>query len=193
VLSAAGVGCSNSIALSPWQANFDAFDIFLRAQCNSQKMTHPRIAIIGTELASEFGLDDRTRSKLIADQRNGSQGLRVWRNIGGFNWIREYPDVINAGNNLAGIMMDPRFALVAVRKIEDMANAAESLGVPSVMNFYPLRDTDTGLEICGITWQDAGTGDQYITAAILFGVAVGNQGGAPGSMTDDAGCLITLS
>jgi hypothetical protein len=41
-----------------------------------------------------------------------------------------------------------------------------------------------------VLWQEQGTGDAYISPAILFGVGVGNQGGAVGSMTDYAGCVI---
>ena len=58
------------------------------------------------------------------------------------------------------------------------------------MKFYQLRDEDSGLELTGISWQEGGTGDVYVTAAILFGTHVGNGNGAPGSQTDNAGCLI---
>ena len=72
-----------------------------------------------------------------------------------------------------------------------MESAAESLGLKHpTMNFYPLRDSESGLELSGMSWREGGTGDIYLTAAILFGTTVGNGGGAPGSMTDNAGCLI---
>jgi hypothetical protein len=67
---------------------------------------------------------------------------------------------------------------------------AEQLKVPKVMSFDSVRDSESELELCGISWQEAGTGDVYLTVAILFGVGVGNQGGALGTVTDNAGCLI---
>ncbi len=72
-----------------------------------------------------------------------------------------------------------------------MESAAQSLGLKHpTMTFYPLRDSESGLELSGMSWQEGGTGDIYLRAAILFGTTVGNGGGAPGSMTDNAGWLI---
>jgi hypothetical protein len=98
--------------------------------------------------------------------------------------------VVNAGNQVAGIMGDHRLAAVSVRKIEDMTETPEALGIRKVMEFYPLEDSESKLQLCGISWQESGTGDALVSCAILFGVGVGNQGGAPGPMTDNAGCLI---
>lgn len=193
VLSEAAVNCSNTTTLAPFQANLDGFETQLRAKANAQKMVNPRFAIIGSAYAAELGSDDRVRSNLFYGQLNGDNGYRAWKNLGGFQWVREYPDIINSGNNIGGIICDPRFALVAVRKIRDMEQAARSLGIRQMMKFYPLRDEDSGLELCGIAWQEAGTGDVYLSVAILYGVHCGTGGGAPGSLTDDAGCLITLT
>jgi len=191
VLVQAEAGCSNSFSLSPWQFNFNALDGPVRGQCNSQKMSNKtRWALIGSEYAAELGVDDRVRSSLFVGELNASEGYRLWKNLGGFAWVREYPDVINAGNEVGGIIGDHRFALVAVRKLQDIENAAKSLGIKAMMKFYPLRDEDTGLELCGISWQEGGTGDIYLSVAILYGVTCGNGGGAPGTRTDDAGLIL---
>jgi hypothetical protein len=191
VIGASVVGVSHSVSLNPALVNLDAFDGTLRAQCNSQKMSAGnRWAFISTQLASMLGADDRVRSELYYGQRNGGEGYRVWRNLAGFQWVREYDDVKGFGNNLGGLMGDNRLACVSVRKIQDMDNVAEELGVPKVMEFIPLKDQESGLELCGIAWQEQGTGDAFLSAAILFGVGAGNQGGAAGTMTDNAGCLI---
>jgi len=71
-----------------------------------------------------------------------------------------------------------------------MTATARELGIPVLMEFYPVRDDESGLELCGIVWQESGVGDVFLSVAILFGVGVGNQGGAAGSITDNAGCLI---
>ena len=85
---------------------------------------------------------------------------------------------------------DRRLAAVAVRKIRDMSATAKALGIPIMMDFHPAKDAQSGLELTGIVWQESGTGDTYLSVAILFGVGVGNQGAGAGSMTDHAGCLI---
>jgi hypothetical protein len=152
--------------------------------------TDTRWALISTALAESLGADDRTRSKLFYNQRNGNHGYRRWQDLGGFRWIREFDDIRNSGTNITGLMADDRLACVSVRKIKDMENAAESLGIRATMKFYPLKDEESGLELTGLSWQEGGTGDVYVAAAILFGTHVGNGGQPAGSMTDNAGCLI---
>ena len=188
VLAACASGVSNSLPVSPVLTNLDTWDGPIRKQCNSQKMLDQRRwGFITSPLAEALGLDDRVRSKLFFDERCASRGFRRWVNIAGFSTLREYPDITLAGNQVAGIVGDSRLAAIAVRKIEDMTSTAKALGVPSVMEFWPLTDAESGLEICGIGWQEAGTGDVIVSAAILFGIGCGNQGGVAGTMTDNAG------
>jgi hypothetical protein len=134
-----------------------------------------------------LGSDDRVRSKLFYDGRCATEGYRRWVNIAGFSTLREYPDISLAGNQVQGIVGDKRLAAVAVRRIEDMTETAKALGIPRVMEFHAVEDADTKLQLCGISWQEQGTGDTYLAAAILFGVGCGNQGTGAGSMTDNAG------
>lgn len=192
VLAEAAVGVSNSSLLNPALCNLDSFDDTLRGQANAQKMAQKtRWAFVNTALASALGQDDRVRSELFYGQKNGEQGFRIWKNLAGFQWVKEYPDIANAGNKLIGLMGDHRLAAVSVRKIQDTENIAEELGIPKVMEFYPIKDDEgSGLELTGVTWQEQGTGDTFLSVAILFGVGAGNQGGAAGSITDNAGCLI---
>lgn len=191
VLSQAAVSVSNATHLTPGLCNVDTWDGQCRAIGNALKWkTDTRWALISTALADSLGADDRTRSSLIYGQLNGKQRYRRWTDLGGFRWIREYDDIRNSGTNITGLMGDDRLACVSVRKIRDMENAADQLGVPKVMEFYPLKDEESGLELTGISWQEAGTGDLYVTAAILFGTHVGNGGQPAGSVTDNAGCLI---
>jgi hypothetical protein len=68
-----------------------------------------------------------------------------------------------------------------------MTDTAKALRVPRVMEFWPLTDAESGLELCGVGWQESGTGDVIVSAAILFGIGAGNQGTGAGAMTDNAG------
>jgi hypothetical protein len=104
--------------------------------------------------------------------------------------VREYTDFPAGGPNVGGLDGDQRLAAVSVRKPQDMTETAESLGIRRVMEFYPLTDAENGPELRGISWQEGGTGNVYVSVATLFGTGVGNQGGPVGSMTDNAGCLI---
>lgn len=193
VLATAATSVSNSLNLGPAAVvNLDTWDGVIRNQCNSQKMQPAkRYAYVSSPLAAQLGLDDRVRSSLFYGMLNGDEGYRIWNNIAGFAWIKEYQDIVNAG--IAGLMGDRRLAAVAVRRIRDISRVAEELHVPKVMEFHRVNDPESGLELTGASWQDQGSGNLYLSVAALFGVGVGNQGGAAGTMTDSAGCILHAS
>jgi hypothetical protein len=178
---------SNQVALATAGITLDTFDGAIRDQCNTQKMVNKgRFAIINTAAASKLGADDRVRSSLFYGSLNGDQGYRVWRNLAGFSTIREYPDMY-AGGGLWGYAGENRGICVASRQIDFANSAAELLGVPKVMEFYPIMDEESGVNMTGAAWQEAGTGDVYVAAGLLFGVGSGKQGGANGTITDNGG------
>jgi hypothetical protein len=187
VLNACATGVSHSISLSPVLTNLDDWDGTIRSACNAQRMFPNRWGFISTALATALGADDRVRSSLFYDERCASEGYRRWNNIAGFSTLREYPDVSLAENRIAGIVGDARLVAVSVRRLEDVNETAKSLGIRQVMQFVNEKDADSGLEMTGVTWQESGTGDIYLSAAILFGVSAGNQGTGAGAMTDFAG------
>lgn len=106
--------------------------------------------------------------------------------------MKEFPDVVNMGSGFQGIFGDDRLACVSVRRLKEMQESfAENLGIEHpTMAYFPMHDEESGLYMTGAGWQEGGTGDSYVGAVILFGTSVGNGGGVPGSMTDDAGCLL---
>jgi hypothetical protein len=191
ILNSAVVGVSNSVPLIPNLANLDSFEN-LRDQLNSQKVYEGgRFCFVNTAIASALGADDRVRSELFYGQKNGETGLRRWKDIAGFKWIREYPDLFaGQAGNLGGLAGDRRLACVAIRKMLGLNNLLDELRAPKVMDFHNLRDEQSGAELLGISWQQSGTGKVFFSAAVLFGFAVGNRAGAPLTGTDAAGCLI---
>lgn len=180
---------SNSVKVAPANVNLDTFDGAIRGQLNTQKAKNiGRYAIINSTMAGYLGADDRVRSSLFYGSLNGNNGYRIWRNLAGFSWVQEYPDFPTA-NNIQGFAADKRSICVATRR-PDFSNVAEELGVPRVMDFYPIEDPETGLFMTGASWQEVGTGDVYVGAGILFGVGAGKQGGVAGTITDNAGLPI---
>ena len=167
----------------------DTFDGTVRNQLNTQKVyNRGRWAMINTTAAGKLGADDRVRSSLFYAALNADNGYRLWRNIAGFSSIREYPDLPTAGG-MWGFCGDSRAIVVASRR-PDFSNAAEELGVPKVMEFYPLIDEESGLSMTGVSWQEVGTGDVYVSAAVLFGIGAGKQGGSADTITDKGGCIL---
>lgn len=180
---------TNQVQVALNNFTLDTIDGDVRNQLNAQKAyARGRFMLLNTPAASKLGSDDRVRSSLFYGALNGDQGYRMWRNLGGFSWIREYPDLF-AGGNLVGYAGDKRGVAVATRRI-DFANVAEQLGVTKVMDFYPMSDAESGVEMTGVAWQEQGTGNVYVGCGLLFGIGAGAQGGAAGSITDNAGVRI---
>jgi hypothetical protein len=149
-----------------------------------------KLCFLNTPLASALGADDRVKSELFHGQRNGDHGYRRCSNIAGFSWIREQADFPSGGGTIGGLAGDRRLVGIALRQIKNASKVADQLGIPKVMDFHSLVDPETELPLTGVAWQEAGTGDAYVSVALLLGVHIGNGGGAIGGMTDPAGCLI---
>jgi hypothetical protein len=192
-LSQVATNFSNALHIPPSSVTLDTFDAQIRGQLNSQKAAgRGRYAIINGAAASQLGCDDRVRSSLFYGQKNDDKGYRTWRNLAGFSLVREYPDFFAqfAGNNLWGVSGDGRAIAVCSRQLE-FSNAAEELNVPTIMDFYPLVDSNnSGLPMTGVAWQEVGTGDVYVGCGVLFGASAGNQGTGAGNITDNAGLLL---
>jgi hypothetical protein len=183
---------TNNVQSAIANVNLDTFDGSIRDQLNSQKAyDRGRFALINTPAASKLGSDDRVRSSLFYGALNGDRGYRLWQNLAGFKWIREYPDMF-AGGNLWGYAGDSRGIVVANRR-PDYANIADQLGVPKVMEFYPMSDEESGTQLTGVAWQQPGTGKVFVGCAILFGVSAGKQGGANATITDNAGVRLVTA
>ena len=183
---------SNQVAVAAGNINLDTFDGDVRNALNAQKASNRgRYGIVSTQVASKLGSDDRVRSSLFYGALNGDQGYRIWRNLAGFSFIREYPDMFNGGN-LGGLFSDSRGIAIASRQL-DFSNAADKLGVPKVMEFYPMVDEESGVNMTGAAWQEAGTGDVYVSAGLLFGIGAGKQGGAVGTITDNAAVRLVVN
>lgn len=180
---------SNQVQVALPNVNLDTIDGAVRDQLNAQKASgRGRYALVGTPFASKLGSDDRVRSSLFYGALNGDRGYRQWNNIGGLSRLQEYPDMF-AGNNLLGFGGEARAIAIASRRI-DYSNVADQLGVPKIMEFYPMSDAESGFEMMGVAWQEPGTGNVYVGAGALFGVGAGKQGGAAGTITDNAGVRI---
>jgi hypothetical protein len=89
-----------------------------------------------------------------------------------------------------GFCRDSRLASIIVRRAKSSSAIARLLNIPVLMDWHYETEPQSGSEIAAIKWQESGTGDVYLSMAILFGTVVGNNFGAAGSLTDQAGCLL---
>ena len=191
ILASANVNFSNSMTLAPQLVNADTVDGPIRSQLNFQKIFDTgRYMICGTPFAQALGADDRIRSKLFWAELNDSKGYRSWKDVGGFENIVEYPDLPTVAGGVLAMCFDKRAGVIVSRRIKDASDVARQLGVKPSMLFEQQTDPVSGLPITACSFQEAGTGDVYAALGCLVGTASGNQGGVPGSITDNAGLII---
>jgi hypothetical protein len=50
-----------------------------------------------------------------------------------------------------------------------------------------ISDPNSGMQFLLLKWQEAGTGDLYMSLAFLYGCVAGKQGGSAGVKTDYGG------
>jgi hypothetical protein len=190
VLAQVATNFSNRIVINPANVSLDSMEQ-IRSELNLQKaLNKPRFGMVTTPFAGTLQNDDRVKSSLFYGFLNGDEGFRIFRNLAGFRWVKEYPDFANVGGNISAVFADPRAFVVATRKM-DFSNAAAQLGCPEVMRFFPMSDPESGINATGVMWQEPGTGDVIVSVGILMGVSAGNQGLAAGSVTDNAAVVIT--
>lgn len=88
--------------------------------------------------------------------------------------------------NTTGIFFEPRAIALMTGLPDHPIDVAETLGVPKIADFDVVTDPDTGLSLMGIKWMVPNTFDVRLTMTMMWGSAVGRQGGAAGAITDKA-------
>lgn len=145
-----------------------------------------RVGVVNSSFAQALSIDSRIASRDFYGQLNGNDGYRVFLNVAGFEAIYEYPDLPGNSVNLSGFFCAPQGVVVAARLPTILQNQTAAMGIPQIAKFESVQDPNTGLALLGIGWQESGTFDTYITNALLFGTAVGTQGGSANAVVDKA-------
>lgn len=92
--------------------------------------------------------------------------------------------------NVSAFFFDPRAIVIVTALPDHNFDLAAELGIPQVMKTEVVTDEESGLSFMGLMWQQQGTGDIYLTVAVLYGVAAGKQLGAAAAICDKAGHLV---
>jgi hypothetical protein len=159
-------------------------------QLNAQgALPQGRFGIVNSDFFNALDADSRIASDLFHGERRNGDAYGYIQNVSGFKSIWEYPSLPSTGN-ISAFFADKRAVVVASRVPDMSQTVASQFGVPQIAAFETVSDADSGLTLLGIKWQKPGTFDIYMTVAILFGSAVGAQGGSANTITDKAGVLI---
>ncbi len=124
------------------------------------------------------------------DQRQEAGPFAVLNNIAGFQGIMEYPDFPANGENLNGLFFEDRAIVIASRLPSDSIEAAQARGIPVPMKVTPQTDPESGLTVLALERFNTSTLDLEMCWSVMFGSAVGKQGGAAGALMDKAALRI---
>jgi len=164
----------------------------IRAKLNVNRAGPIRYGFVNSAVATELDSDPLITSNDQYGQRSGANGYLEWNNLAGFSRIMEYNDLPTAGN-MTGLFFDPRLIAVRTAVPQNGFALAQQLGIPTVANHYVQQDPETGIALLAVTHQQPGTLDMFLTLALVFGSAVGKQGGANLSITDRAGVRLVTA
>lgn len=85
-----------------------------------------------------------------------------------------------------GIFFENRAIAILAGLPNTTNELASAFGIPQVMGFTPMTEPESGFSASLVRWQQAGTGDLYVSPAAIWGSALGRQSGAADSITDKA-------
>jgi len=152
-----------------------------------------RFGIVNGDAFESLDTDPRIASADYHGQQIEGNSLGQLNNVSGFEAIYEYPTLAANGELLAGVFLDPRGIAIATRLPDHNIDYANDLGIPRAGKFEVVEDPDSGLALLGISWEQPGTFDQFLTVTVLHGAAAGAQGGSAGAITDKAGVRLTTT
>lgn len=157
------------------------------AALNSQGAGIPRFGLVSSGFMSGLLADTMIASGDYFNQRQEASALALLQNIAGFNSVMEYSDFPANGQNLTGFFFDRRAVVVASRLPNDSIALAQQRGVPVPLRVETQTDAETGLSVLAIERLNTSTLDIELTYSVMFGSAVGKQGGSAGTIMDKAG------
>lgn len=166
------------------------FDMLVNAQEDMNGVGASPIGrrmLVNSAVASVLGADSRVASGDYHGQLNGADAYRTWRNIAGFELIREYPSLPSTGNMNAFAFTPDAFAFLAGPAANN-EQIVDAIDAPRTMGFDTV--TSSGITMTLVKWQDAGTGDVFLSPTLVYGAEAGAQGGSAGDLTDYSGHII---
>lgn len=158
----------------------------VRKAMNTKGALSPRFGLISSDFAEALSEDPRIESRDYSGAQVTEDPLFELIGVSGFARIREYPGLPTTGN-LSAIFFDQRLFVVKTALPDTSAEFAEQMGIPAIAGVEIVQDPETGLALLGIKHMEPGTLKAYMTLTLLFGTAVGAQGGGAGAKTDYSG------
>ncbi|MEO0797350.1 MAG: hypothetical protein AAFX93_19535 [Verrucomicrobiota bacterium] len=144
-----------------------------------------RFGFVSPDVFTALDDDARITSKDYRGQTSDN-AYGSFVGLKGFQNIWEYPDMPATGN-LSAFFGNKSAIAVASRLPADIGEYANRLGVVQTVRMTPITDEETGITLLFVTSQNNKTGDLQVAVAAIYGAAAGKQGGANGSIMDNAG------
>lgn len=126
-------------------------------------------------------------------ERQEGTPIMELQKIQGFQAISEYPDDAAWPALLNALFFDSRAVVVASRLPADSLDLARSRGVPIPLKVGTQTDPSSGLTVLALERINTDSLDLELSFSVMFGSAVGKQGGSADTIMDQAGLRVTES
>lgn len=93
---------------------------------------------------------------------------------------------ITGYENTTGLFFERRAIAVLAGIPAGTPELAAAFGIPQVMAFTSMTEPESGFSASLVRWQQAGTGDLYVSPAAIWGSALGRQSGTADGIVDRA-------
>lgn len=142
-----------------------------------------RVLLVSSAVAEVLAVDPRMISKDYAGQLLNGEGYRIWRNVGGFALIQEYPDLpSNNGTALTGV--------TATASTDVLAKTAHGLVTGDPVVISVIGGGAAGLAIATRYWAIKTTADAFKLATTYDNAIAGT---AIDVTTDSSSGHLTLA
>jgi hypothetical protein len=163
------------------------------AQLNSQGAGPFYFGLVKSGFMTGLLSDTSIISGFYFNQRQQGTPIMELTNIQGFQSVSEYPDDTAWPALLNAIFFDTRAIAVASRLPADSLDLARTRGVPIPLKVNTQTDPMSGLTILALERLNTDTLDLELCFSVMFGSAVGKQGGSADTIMDPAGLRVTES
>jgi len=150
-----------------------------------------RYGLVNSGFMTGLVADSVVASSFLFGQRQEGAPIMTLTNIQGFAEVTEYSDSAAWPAALNGIFFSDGAIIVASRLPADSVDLARQRGVPVPLAVNTQTDPQSGLTVLALERLNTLTLDLELCFSVMFGSAVGKQGGTAGTVMDPAGFRVT--
>ena len=147
----------------------------IRFSMNAAGAGSQRNGLVSGGVASALDSDPRIASNDYHGQRIEEDPHAHFRNLQGFRDVMEYTDFPGNNENMTGFFFDRNAIQFATAIPSDSGDIADSLGIPRVLRYDTVTDSDSGLTLQSVMGMEQNTEELFMVIRLLTGKKIGDE------------------